>query len=444
MRKFACALAAALCVVPSYVGAQHVMPNPNQTNYDVPRGALKEDGIRKTFEKFTYLAKEGEEMVFYKETVVRFEPRPYNGVTDDVNTRRKTFRAGERAVCNQTSFDAVGIGGGSWEYVCTQRVQRITVRERHPQAAGIPWIDKRLDMAPRRGYDREVLGTTQTQFKDRPGVTHGEYRISCATSHMGPEDPMVMPGLQFWHHHTFVGNAGVDRYMTDPLDYPRGLCAGGTFNRTGYWFPTVVDTRFGAPVVPAGAMIYYKGEPDTVPPKGLRFFQGNPMNMEPRNPNVFPNHEFVCYRPDGSVLRQGLGDEIPTQCPIGAHILWTVYFPRCWDGENLDSADHKSHMAHPNYDQPHMPNGCPFSHPKRLFDLSINIRYEIKPGDDVSRWRLSSDHYEWSKPAGYSAHADWWNGWKEGFLERIKQECHDKGRDCGSDNTPDGYRMNMK
>ena len=39
-------------------------------------------------------------------------------------------------------------------------------------------------------------------------------------------------------------------------------------------------------------------------------------------------------------------NEIPnTSCANGLRAQ--VYFPSCWDGKNLDSDDHQSHMAYP-------------------------------------------------------------------------------------------------
>jgi Domain of unknown function (DUF1996). len=46
-----------------------------------------------------------------------------------------------------------------------------------------------------------------------------------------------------------------------------------------------------------------------------------------------------CLGPGDSV-------ELPTKpCPGG--IRTTVTFPTCWDGRNVDSPDHKSHVAYP-------------------------------------------------------------------------------------------------
>ena len=63
------------------------------------------------------------------------------------------------------------------------------------------------------------------------------------------------------------------------------------------------------------------------------------------------------------------------QCPDGMRAQ--VYFPSCWDGVNLDSPDHKSHMSYPIGAF----NGgvCPSSHPKRL--ISLFYEYIIPTGD---------------------------------------------------------------
>jgi hypothetical protein len=409
-----------------------------------PRPPEKPGGVTRALRRFEYVAAEGEELVFREPTVVRWEPRI---ASIDGEMRERTFEAGERQVCNAVTFSAVGVGGGIWEYVCTRLVEAITIPELMPQTTGTPYVDPRLQMGARRGYAREVLGPSLGAHQWRPGPG-GEFRISCHVSHMGFEDPILAPGREFWHHHTFAGNARVDRHTKDMRDKPdAGLCAGGNINRTAYWFPSVIDTRFGMPIVPAGTMIYYKGDPDSLPSKNLRMITGDPMRKTPRDPNVFPVSMWTCYLPDGKTLTQGLQDEIPAACPVGGRIVWTVGFPQCWDGQNDDAADHKSHVWSRAHNKPGMAllrNDCPATHPKRLFDLVINVHYLVRHGDDVSRWRLSSDAYEWSKPAGYSAHADWWNGWDMEFLAAIKRECHDKNRNCGTDNAPDTRRMNLK
>jgi hypothetical protein len=412
--------------------ASHAAPAPTA------RPAEKPGGLTRVLRRFSYLAAVNEPMVFQAPTTVRYEPRPFGGV----HFAERRFAAGERAICNEATFNAVGIGGGGWDYVCTRLVETVNVRELMPQATGLPYVDPRLEMLPRKGYARAVFGPSLGPHKERPGPG-GEFRISCAISHMGFEDPMVWPGRRFWHHHTFAGNPNIDRSTTDPRAYPDSLCAGGNINRSGYWFPSVIDTRFGMPVVPAGVAVYYKGQPDTLPAPDLRFIAGDPMRQTPRDPSVLPVSRWTCYIPNGPVLTQGLGDEIPVKCPVGARIIWAITFPNCWNGKQVDSPDHKSHMATAGVAPPRAPNACPWSHPQRIFDISLNVHFTVDAADDPSRWRLSSDAYDWTKPAGYSAHADWWNGWDEAFLAAIKAECHDKNRECGQDNAPDTRRINF-
>ena len=54
-----------------------------------------------------------------------------------------------------------------------------------------------------------------------------------------------------------------------------------------------------------------------------------------------------------------------------------VTFPSCWDGKNLDSANHKSHVSYPkdgNYDG----GRCPSTHPVHLVTLFYEVYYDTK------------------------------------------------------------------
>jgi hypothetical protein len=55
---------------------------------------------------------------------------------------------------------------------------------------------------------------------------------------------------------------------------------------------------------------------------------------------------------------------IDANCPDGLRL--EVVFPSCWDGKNVDSADHVSHMAYPDLVQA---GECPETHPVRLITL---------------------------------------------------------------------------
>ena len=102
----------------------------------------------------------------------------------------------------------------------------------------------------------------------------------------------------------------------------------------------------------------------------------------------------------------------------------TIQFPNCWDGKNLQSADHFSHMAFVAEEL-----DCPTSHPVRLPQISILLYY---PGaDSVEGWRLSSDDQGGRHTGpGESLHADWWGGWNNEAIELWTSGCMQAARNC--------------
>jgi Domain of unknown function (DUF1996) len=89
-------------------------------------------------------------------------------------------------------------------------------------------------------------------------------------------------------------------------------------------------------------------------------------------------------------------------CAPGQTLDAKVTFPQCWDGVNLDSPDHKSHMAYGTG------SGCPASHPVPIPEITIIAIFPVT--DSTASWRLSSDK-NGSAP-GTSYHGDWMNGWR--------------------------------
>ena len=76
--------------------------------------------------------------------------------------------------------------------------------------------------------------------------------------------------------------------------------------------------------------------------------------------------------------------KVPASCP-NKPLRLRVEFPNCWNGRNLDSADHKSHMAYAGVNGA---RGCPASHPVAVPSLSLNFRWKIS--GSLSGVRLSS------------------------------------------------------
>jgi hypothetical protein len=111
----------------------------------------------------------------------------------------------------------------------------------------------------------------------------------------------------------------------------------------------------------------------------------------------------------------------------------TVSFPQCWDGVNVDSPDHRSHLAYP------VGTRCPSSHPVALPEVSLQFLYPVTDAEALKRWRLASDLY--SGPAGYSLHADYFFGWDQKVLETWVRLCDVAKKDCAAHMLGDGWIM---
>jgi hypothetical protein len=275
---------------------------------------------------------------------------------------------------------------------------------------------------------------------EMPAEGGGDFRTVCEPTHMSNDDPIVFPGQPGRAHlHTFFGNTGTNAFSTTNSLTTTGnsSCRGGRANRTAYWVPSMVDTRTNVALMPTQSHFYYKAalvggilHADIKPfPVGLRMIAGDPSNTVGSYQGIGFAWRFICHNNPNS-----RGPAIQN-CPMGDDLVQEVFFPSCWDGVNLDSPDHKSHMAY----APSGGSGCPATHPVPLVGISVNIHYRITEANQATHWRLSSDNY--SGPAGYSSHADWWNGWVQSDMEAFVSNCVNKSKNCHSHLLGDGREI---
>jgi hypothetical protein len=287
----------------------------------------------------------------------------------------------------------------------------------------------------------------------------GEFRIPCGFAKMLKDDPIVYPNVPGASHlHTFFGNVSINAYSTnDSLrNNGNGTCEGGIANRSGYWVPSLINMTTNKAVAPFDTVTYYKSlgyadaENMQVIPAGLRMIAGNANPLSMADVSVA---KYYCQD-------QSLNDEAHNwgilwegnhiQACGGAHqvLRMIVSFPNCWDGKNLDSPDHQSHMAYwckngecdlPNGEVGKTFNSCPVTHPIALPIITINADY--KDLDPNAKYRLSSDNYSSAYPGGLSGHGDFMNGWDEAIFKRIIDNCMHKHMNCGGPNLGDGEML---
>ncbi|MEL6981418.1 MAG: DUF1996 domain-containing protein [Actinomycetota bacterium] len=256
---------------------------------------------------------------------------------------------------------------------------------------------------------------------DNGAHPHGNFRMACAYSHFAYDDPIVFPGQSGRSHlHMFFGNTAVDAHTTTNSLVNSGgsSCNGFELNRSGYWTPAVLDGK-GNAVVPDQIILYYK---TTMPsqtvamPQGLKMVAGNTTSES------FTAGQRLGWSCGASGVSYNKSNRIPNNCgsdPVNAYIQ----FPNCWDGRNLDSSDHISHMYFANDNQ-----ACPGSHPVRLPQITILLYF---PAGDTSGWYLSSDRSGgFNTGSGATLHADWFGGWNDDAMNLWINGCIRASRNC--------------
>ncbi len=250
--------------------------------------------------------------------------------------------------------------------------------------------------------------------------TASSFISSCAYSHHAPDDPIVFPGEPgFSHDHTFVGNRSTNAFSTlASLRAASGTCQPRA-DTAAYWAPTLYSN--GRPVLPLGAIVYYRRlttAPVRAFPPGLRIVAGDSHAVAPQPLGVTYWDcglvKTTLYGPRDR-LAPDASSNIPA-CPPQTTLQLHVNFPNCWNGRQLDSADHQSHMAYS------VAGRCPPSHPIALPAISLVYRY--LPSAVQGATMLSSG-------GQHSGHADFINSWQQPALERLVTSCLDRHVGCG-------------
>jgi Domain of unknown function (DUF1996) len=238
-----------------------------------------------------------------------------------------------------------------------------------------------------------------------------QFVVECAYSHSGPNDPIVHPNHSGRSHlHQFFGNT-----TTDAASTVESLADGGTtcdqhLDLASYWAPALLD--HGAEVVPLTAVAYYRPgvgvDPATVEPYpyGLKMLGGDQVATRPQPLDI------VAWSCGTGSARSAA----PPTCPEGRPLRVAISFPDCWDGDNLDSPDHVTHVARSEG------GACPDSHPNAVPQLLLTITYPVTgTGHDLS---LASGSV-------LTGHADFLNAWDEDKLRTEVTSCIHRGLTCG-------------
>jgi hypothetical protein len=289
----------------------------------------------------------------------------------------------------------------------------------------------------------------------------GAFRMFCTAGQIVSDDPLFFPGQPGVSHlHQFFGNTGTNASST----YQSLRTSGGTtcgqsstpFNRSAYWFPAMLD-GVGNVVKPDFIKLYYKRNANIDPlcsqantpslgqcvdlANGIRYVFG--YNM--KTGEGFANSNVVFYScmindappATGATGRYwNLADLAAAGCPIGAQVVIAANSPNCWDGQNLDSADHRSHMAYASgpYYAPQQWRACVGTgavpgHPYMMPNMEILAYFTVDA--NLAKWHLSSDEMVPGALPGSTFHVDYWEAWSPTIKARWHAACINQALSCG-------------
>ncbi|GAA94957.1 uncharacterized protein L969DRAFT_53138 [Mixia osmundae IAM 14324] len=260
------------------------------------------------------------------------------------------------------------------------------------------------------------------------------FRVGCHVLGHDRIDPIVSPGTFSSHAHVLHGAATISptAAYADLRAAPCSSCE-VVDDLSAYWTPMPyfawANGSFTALKQQDGIFAYYMRRPvgnETVQafPAGFKMLAGtsalrsfNASSLEQQGVAWSCRGSSAPQNADGST--DGYNLPVGQTCNLALRLM--LRFPQCWDGKNLDSADHKSHMAYPSQV---IQGTCPSTHPVRLpflqFEQNWNhVDYPFSQALNPNQPIVLAN----GDATGYGMHGDFFNGWDVPKLQAALDTC---------------------
>ncbi|WP_343240059.1 DUF1996 domain-containing protein [Streptomyces sp. SID12488] len=278
-------------------------------------------------------------------------------------------------------------------------------------------------------------------------ASRGTFATSCGVNANGlfnSDNVIVAPGVSngAHHFHDYVGNQSNDAFASnDDLAAAQTSCV-DQGDRSSYFWPVLrlqngaqeqdaqspgggIEGNAGEIVTPSQVTMTFVGNPRgqvVAMPKLLRIITGDAKAFVNGNANV--NASWSCT---GFEDRQ-LKDKYPL-CPQGSDVVRTFRFQSCWDGRNIDSANHRTHVAFAD-----AAGNCANDF-QAIPQLVQRIVYDVDApslqdgGRTVPLFAVDSFPEQLHKPV--TDHGDFINVFDEDLMREMV-DCINTGRQCGA------------
>ncbi|GAA4988772.1 DUF1996 domain-containing protein [Streptomyces hyderabadensis] len=279
----------------------------------------------------------------------------------------------------------------------------------------------------------------------------GSFATSCGVNAEGlfnSDNLIAAPGVGngAHHFHDYVGNQANDAFASDDDLAAADTSCADQGDKSSYYWPVLrlqngtaeqdaqspgggIEGNAGEIVTPAEVTLTFEGNERgrvTEMPRLLRIITGDAKAFVNGDTNA--NASWSCT---GFEDRQ-LKDKYPL-CPSGSDVVRTFTFQSCWDGRNIDSANHRTHMAFAAAD-----GSCPEGF-RAVPRLVQRVVYDVAApsledgGRTVPLFAVDSFPEQLHKPV--TDHSDFINVFDEDLMREMV-ECINSGRECGPDTPP--------
>ncbi|MFE6200651.1 DUF1996 domain-containing protein [Streptomyces sp. NPDC057838] len=276
------------------------------------------------------------------------------------------------------------------------------------------------------------------------GGSTGSFTTNCGTNeneNRNSDNVIVAPGVSngAQHQHDYVGNQSNNAFASDEdLANAQTTCQ-NQGDKSSYFWPVLriqdgsqdidqgqpgggQDGNVGKIVEPAEAQLKFVGNrtSDVVAmPKALRIITGDAKSFTNGLNNA--NTSWSCT---GFEDRQ-VTDKYPI-CPQGSSVVRTSNFQSCWDGQNIDSANHRTHVDFVEADGS-CSNGF-----QAIPQLQVRLVYDVQApqinnGQVQNAFAVDSFPEQLHKPI--TDHNDFINFFDEDLMNEMVQ-CINNGEDC--------------